>query len=459
MRLLVLAGVLAGLAGSGERSAGKAETVMARQSPLPASRSPLPALRSPLPAPGSELTVTLLTYETGGLVFERFGHNAIWIHDSASGTDRHYDYGRFDFDQKNFFLRFAQGKMWYSMGEDSLPEKYIRFYASEGRKIRAQELDLTPAQRKELRDFLEWNIKPENAGYAYDYYLDNCSTRIRDALDRVLGGAIRRYAERPSGFTWRDETRRLDEHNPFLYSGLMLALGQPVDEEMSRWEQMFLPIRLSEHLDSVRVAGPDGTLRPVVKSFQVIAEGGRWPVPARPSNWTWRYLAVGLLLGGVLAWLGGGQRVTLRERSDRSGGAPSLPLRSAQGQGDTSGGLRQWLFLALATLWALLAGIAGLAVTWLSLVSGHRAAHQNENILLFNLLALALALVLPLAIRRGGRTLKAARRLALVVAALAALGLLLKLLPAFHQSNLELIALALPVHLGLWLGLRTREPS
>jgi hypothetical protein len=406
--------------------AGRTEAASATQSPLPASRSPLPA-------PGSELTVTLLTYETGGLVFERFGHNALWIHDSAKGTDRHYDYGRFDFDQKNFFLRFAQGKMWYSMGEDSLPGKYIRFYASEGRKIRVQELDLTPAQRRELRDFLEWNIRPGNAQYAYDYYLDNCSTRIRDAIDRVLGGAIRRYGEQPSGFTWRDETRRLDEHNPFLYSGLMLALGQPVDEEMSRWEQMFLPIRLSEHLDSVQVAGPDGTLRPVVKSMQVIAEGGRWPVPARPSNWTMRYLAVGAALGGVLLWLG--------RQSSRGGKAAAA------------------IFLALATLWALLAGVAGLVVTWLSLLSGHRAAHQNENLLLFNLLALALAVVLPPAIRRGGRTLNAARRLALVVAALAALGLLLKLLPAFGQHNLELIALALPVHLGLWAGLRTREPS
>jgi hypothetical protein len=379
------------------------------------------------------LKVTLLTYETGGLVFERFGHNALWIHDSAKGTDRHYDYGRFDFDQKNFFLRFAQGKMWYSMGEDSLPGKYIRFYASEGRKIRAQELELTPSQRRELRDFLEWNIQPGHAQYAYDYYLDNCSTRIRDAIDRVLGGAIRRYAEQPSGFTWRDETRRLDEHNPFLYTGLMLALGQPVDEEMSRWEQMFLPIRLSEHLDSVQVAGPDGTLRPVVKSKQVIAEGGRWPVPARPSNWTWRYLALGAALGGVLMGLG--------VQSSRGGKAAGA------------------IFLALATLWALLAGIAGLVVTWLSLLSGHRAAHQNENLLLFNLLALALAVVLPRAIRRGGPTRKTARRLALVVAALAALGLLLKLVPAFNQSNLELIALALPAHAGLWAGLRTREPS
>ena len=62
--------------------------------------------------------------------------------------------------------------------------------------IRAQELNLTAAQVDSLRRFLAWNIQPENAEYAYDYYRDNCSTRIRDALDRVLGGAIRRYAER-----------------------------------------------------------------------------------------------------------------------------------------------------------------------------------------------------------------------------------------------------------------------
>lgn len=404
------------------------------------------ALRASLlaqPEPGSELVVTLLTYETGGLVFERFGHNALWIHDSATGTDRHYDYGRFDFGQKNFFLRFAQGKMWYSMGEDSLPDKYIAFYASEGRKIRAQELDLTPAERLRLNEFLKTNIRPENAGYAYDYYLDNCSTRIRDAIDSVIGGAIRRYAERPSGVTWRDETRRLDEHNVFLYTGLMLGLGRPVDREMSRWEQMFLPGRLSQHLDSVQVTGPDGAMRPLVKTNRVIAEGGSWPVPARPSNWTWRYLAVGVLLGGALAWLGG---VTLSEaKRPVSGGAP--PLRVAQGD------LRRTLFLLLGTLWTLLAGVAGIAVTWLSLLSSHRAAHQNENLLLFNLVVLALAVMLPLAIRTGKGALRIARRTALVVAALAALGLLLKPVPGFDQKNLELIALVLPAHLGLWLGL------
>lgn len=385
---------------------------------------------TPQPEPGSELTVSLLTYETGGEVWERFGHNAILIHDAATGIDHHYDYGRFDFREAHFYLHFAQGRMWYSMGDTTDPAAVIDFYTAEGRKIWLQELDLTPAQRTALRDFLAWNIRPENAKYAYNYYLDNCSTRIRDALDRAVGGAIRRSSRTPSGFTWRDETRRLDENNVFLYTGLMALLGEPVDVEMSRWEQMFLPGRLREGMDSVRITGADGVERPLVKSERVLAEGGRWPVPERPSGWTWRYLGLGLILGGLLALLG------------RAGG---------RGVG--------FVYLALATLWELVAGVVGLIITWLWALSTHMVAHWNENILLFNLLCLALAIALPMAVRGRPGAAKAARRLALSVTALAALTLLIKLWPAFHQSNLDLIALALPLHAGVLLGFRTRSPS
>jgi hypothetical protein len=392
---------------------------------------PLPVSLFPqAPAAGSDYAVTLLTYESGGAVWERFGHNAIRVRNLGTGAEAHYDYGRFDFSEKNFFLKFARGEMWYSMGYDADPEKYIRAYAGQGRKIWAQELDLTPAQARALVEFLEWNIRPENARYAYDYYLDNCSTRIRDALDRVLNGAIGRYGIQASGMTWREETRRLNQHNPALYTGLLLALGQPVDLEMSRWEQMFLPIRLREHADSVLVTDSAGVTRKLVKSSRVLFEGGRWPVPPVPANWAWRYLLLGVAIGGTLFWLGKG-----RGRGARAA------------------------FLGLATLWALLAGMAGLVISWLSLFSAHRAAHQNENLLAWNLLALALAIVLPGAARGSARLERPARRLALVVAALAAVGLLVKAVPGFTQDNLALTLLALPAHAGLWLGLRSRESS
>jgi uncharacterized protein DUF4105 len=395
------------------------------QAPPPTAHQPTPTRPE-----GAQLTVTLLTIETGGLIWERFGHNGIWIHDAVAGTDHLYDYGRFSFTQAHFFYNFARGRMWYSMGDTNDVAAVIDFYAREGRKIWAQELDLAPEARAKLRDFLEWNIRPENRGYAYDYYRDNCSTRIRDALDRALGGPIARYGVQPSGMTWREETRRLDEHDALLYTGLMIGLGRPVDREMSRWEQMFLPIRLREHLDRITVTGPDGVARPVVKSERVLAPGGSWPVPDRPHDWTVRYLAAGLLLGGVMAWLG------------------------ARGAGWARGA-----FLALGTLWALVGGVLGLVLTWLWAFSSHVAAHANENVLLFNLLALGLAVVLPAAVRGNPRRGNAARRLALWIAALAALGVVLKIVPGFHQSNLDLIALALPAHAGVWLGLRSRPPA
>jgi hypothetical protein len=388
--------------------------------PLSAQVAPLTAHRSPLTAldPGSELTVTLITYETGGAIWERYGHNALWIHNALTGADDHYDYGRFSFERPHFVLRFLQGRMWYSMGYESNVPGVIQLYTRQGRKIWAQELDLTPAQRLALRDFLAWNIQPEHAEYFYDYYRDNCSTRIRDAIDRVLGGALRRYGEAPSGLTWREETRRLNQHNRMLYTGLLLALGQPVDAEMSRWEQMFLPARLREDLDHVQVAGADGALRPLVKVERVLAQGGRWPVPARPANWTLGYLLAGVLGGALLAVLG-----------------------------------RTWAFVPLATLWTLLAGLAGGLLAWLWTFSHHWAAWRNENLFLFNLLALALALVLPSAARGKSWARRPARALALAVAGLGVVGLLLKLLPAFRQHNLEVYALVLPLHAGVWLGL------
>ncbi|HLB54386.1 MAG TPA: DUF4105 domain-containing protein [Gemmatimonadales bacterium] len=390
-------------------------------SPASAQRPAAALPPGPAAPPGSELTVTLLTYEQGGRIYERYGHNAIWIHDATTGADDHYDYGRFSFEQEHFVLRFVQGRMWYAMGYESNVAGMVELYVGQGRKVWMQELNIAPAERLKLRDFLAWNIRPENKNYAYDYYLDNCSTRIRDALDVALEGAIRRYGARPSGLTWRDETRRLNQHNPVLYSGLLLMLGQPVDAEMTRWEQMFLPGRLREYLDSMTVAGPDGVARPVVVSERLVSEGGRWPAPARPASWLPAYLIGGLLAGGLMVLVG-------RTRG----------------------------FVPVATLWALLVGLLGAFMTWVWIGSYHVAGYRNENLFLFNLVALAFAIVLPSAARGRAWAVGPARWLAAAMVGLGVLGLLVKPLPWFPQHNLEVIALVLPVHLGVWLGVRSR---
>ena len=386
---------------------------------VPPSPDPRPLI------PGSELTVTLITIETGERLWERFGHNSLWLHNALTGADDLYDYGRFSFEKPHFVLRFLQGRMWYSMGHETDVPGILEAYARAGRKIWAQELDLTPAQRAALQEFLVWNWRPENREYFYDYYRDNCSTRIRDALDKVLGGAIRRYGQQPSSLTWRDETRRLNENHKLIYTGMLLALGRPVDEIMSRWEQMFLPMRLREHLDSLQVVDslPTGstasTARPLVKSARVISPGGRWPVPDRPTSWLAGYLIVGVLLGGLVLALGATRA-----------------------------------FLPAATLWLLVLGALGLLLTYLSGFSRHVATYRNENLLLCNVLSLAAAVLLPSALRGRSWAREPARKLVWLLFALVVLALgVTVVLP---QHNAELIALLLPVQLGVLLGLERR---
>jgi multisubunit Na+/H+ antiporter MnhC subunit len=208
-----------------------------------------------------------------------------------------------------------------------------------------------------------------------------------------------------------------------IYTGLLLALGQPVDRPISAWEEMFLPLAMREHLRNITVTGSDGGQTPLVRSERTLFESSATSPPDRPPFWLPIYLGIGLVLGSALFLLGG--------RAPRS--------RRARGA-----------LLALSGAWALVVGIVGLLLAGLWGLTDHTAAHNNENLLQANLLALGLLWLVPNAAR--GFSVGRAMVLAGIVAGLSLLGLVLKLLPAFYQVNGEIIALALPIHLGVAAG-------
>jgi hypothetical protein len=377
--------------------------------------------------PGSELRVYLMTMGPGAAVWERFGHNAIWIDDRSVEPDTAYNYGLFDFRQENFLLRFIRGQMWYWMA--GFPtEPYVRTYVRDNRSVWLQELNLSPSARLELREFLRWNERPENRFYHYDYYRDNCSTRVRDAIDRVIGGAIEaETASRPTGTTYRFHTQRLTANDPLIFTGLLLALGQQVDRPISAWEEMFLPLALRDHARRVRVTGPDGAQVPLVASERTLFESTAPPPPASPPSWLHWYLLAGMVIGALAAALGGLAR---RRRAGRLG------------------------LGVVAVLWGSLGGLGGVVLAGLWAFTDHAMAYRNENLFQVNPLVLALALLVPLALAGSGRAGRWARALALGLAALALLGFVLQLLPGVDQVNGQVIALALPIHVGFAVGLR-----
>lgn len=382
---------------------------------------PVAAQTVEAPAPPEDpLRVHLITMGPGDQIWNRFGHNALWIHDDRTGEDLVWNWGLFTFDQVGFIPRLIRGEMLYSMGAMTL-EQTQRVYAAEGRDVWAQELALSPQQKEDLDRFVRRNAQPANRDYLYDYYLDNCSTRVRDALDLVLGGAIERhFSGMETGTTWRWHTRRLLREAPWANAGVALVLGQPGDDTISAWDEMFLPMRLRSHLAGLFVEQRNGAMSPLVLNEIQLVEGTRGPPPEAPARSWPRYLALGLVVAAVVTLAG-----------------------VAAGRG--------WLGRAVAALPVAAVGVgAGVAGVILiaAYLTDHTFWHRNENVLQVTPLSLVVAVMVLGAIHRP-RLVAGAARVARWVAVLAVAGALLKLLPFFDQGNLEIVALALPIHLAV----------
>jgi len=417
-RLLLAAGIALGMAGGcapADASGSEPEPaeVLAQVQRAPNSQDG--------DEPGSQLRVWLVTAAQGEAVWERYGHNAIRVLDTETGRDVSYNWGYFDFQQVDFIPRFLQGRMLYTMLA-LRTRGMIDAYQVVDREVVFQELALSPAQKLELQRAADENAMSENRDYFYHYFLDNCSTRVRDLLDRILGGALRReFGNQPSGTSYRDHTRRLTQVDPLIYTGIELLLGAPGDQPISVWEEMFLPMTLRDELRDFPVVDSIGVARPLVLSEETVVTSTRTPEPDAAASWFPIYLLLGLLLGGILA-----SRSTALVQS-------------------------HWVLrlsvTSLGTVWCALAGIGG-TILVLLLFTDHTFAHWNENLFLFNPLLLALAGVLPFA-RRGGRWAHTARACAMAVTGIAVLGLIWQIAPWSTQANAALVALALPPHLGL----------
>ena len=372
--------------------------------------------------PGSELEVTLMTFGLGQEVFERFGHNALWIHDAANGTDAAYNWGLFSFNQPHFLQRFLTGDTKYWMGGEDA-RVMIAQYQALGRPITLQRLNLTPAQRLALRDFLHWNEREENRFYRYDYYRDNCSTRLRDALDHALGGALRAATDTIiTPFTYRRESVRLTDGDRPIQTGIDIALGRPADVPLTLWESFFIPMRLRDAIrDLTLPVGPNGARVRLVAQEQHIAPfPGTTLVPELTTapRLVWRLLFVGVVFAAALA----GIRIMAVSRRGAA-----------------------WGFALVATAWSLLCGVIGVVVVLAWTMTRHVFWAWNENLFQVSPLSLALVVLVPLALLRGRAT-RAARIVATTVLLLSAFGALLAIIPGGQESR-AIVALFLPVHL------------
>jgi len=353
-----------------------------------------------------ETGVWLVTYGPGEIYWQRFGHNGIWIRDEDLGLDHVFNFGFFDFEQENFFLRFLQGRMLYFSAAQPAQREFAQ-YIDENRSIRLQKLGLSGEQALRLADYLVREVQVENRDYLYDYYMNNCSTRVRDALDFALDGQLRsQFSTIEANQNFRDHTRRLTATDFWLYLGLELGLGRPVDSDISRWDEFFVPAELADGLTQMQAA--DGLLQEDVLLYESSAE----PPPATsPLRWPF-YAFTSLLLLGFIAFL--------------------------------NRGWKQQRNVLWARGWLLFNGVIGSGLLFFWFGTDHAVAAQNFNLLLFN--PFFLLVLIP----------RLLRPVAFLMVAAGVIALLQSLLPApTGQYSADVVAAILPLNLvAAWVLLR-----
>jgi hypothetical protein len=374
--------------------------------------------------PGDDLTVYVMTMGPGDHPFFKFGHDAIWIQDRATGTGKVYNFGTFRFDSPKLIPAFIKGRLIYWLSVSSI-ERTLATYRSENRTVEVQELDLGAPEKLALQERLDVNALPENRAYKYDYFLDNCATRVRDAIDSATAGRLHLASHGPARMTLREQALRLTADLFWEYLTMYLILGPATDEPGDRWGEMFIPQELSRGVRAVSLPGITGP-RPLVRSQQTLARAQRQPPLEYPPDLRLVMLLAGVGLGCALFALG---------------------LAGANWP------FWRYLFSLVASVWGFALGFIGCFLSYVWAFTDHVVVARNENVLLCAPWAILFP-VLMIGVARG--KLVAARRAfiaTLLAGALATLGFLLKVYPGFHQDNAPMIALILPTWAGLALGL------
>ncbi|MDX2183172.1 MAG: DUF4105 domain-containing protein [Gemmatimonadaceae bacterium] len=372
--------------------------------------------------PASRYAIYLLTMGQGDALWEKFGHNALVVRDRQTGQGVAWNWGVFDFAAPDFLSRFLTGDTRYWMAPDDFAATLDR-YRWLNRSLVLQELAIPDSAVGPLLAAISANARDDAKYYRYDYFLDNCSTRVRDAINRATGGALERtLRNRAAGTTYRRETMRLLSTMPAAAIGVDVALGARADRPLSDWEASFVPMTLRDGVRAVRMPDGAGGTQPLVRREEALFTATRPAESAAPTAYA-PLLALAGLVGAAL--------LLALSRST----ATSARLATT----------------GLAVLWSLVAGVVGVVLLLAATVTRHVFWGANANLLLFSPLALVLVVVLPLALRRPAVGV-VARGVAMGVVASAAVGVVVAL--AMHQPIAATAAVALPLHVATVLAVR-----
>tara|TARA_R110001592_G_scaffold271879_1_gene538442 strand:- start:163 stop:1452 length:1290 start_codon:yes stop_codon:yes gene_type:complete len=321
-----------------------------------------------LPANFELVDFYLVTVDVGDQVWDNFGHTALRVVDRNTRSDLVFNWGLFDASEGNvvFASNFLKGILNYQLGV-SPPSWEFGRYEREQRTVWQDKINLTNAQKETLYKRLAWNLREENIVYPYQYFFDNCTTRVRDYLNEALGGRLASENRALARSTFRDEVQSHYASIPPVAVSLDILMNGNIDRPMTQWEELFLPAQLRRELmnfpSDVLL---NGQRAPMLEEPTVIMEFT--PPAAKLSGYY--FVGAGLLIPVVFLFLML-KRIPLSSFSSQ----PGFTLRAPQ--------LSFRVMGLLTLLLSLASGIYGSIMGFGWLASAHLDLHHNLNLLLF----------------------------------------------------------------------------
>ncbi|MCL6294689.1 DUF4105 domain-containing protein [Jejuia spongiicola] len=293
----------------------------------------------------NEAKISVLTIGPGSSLNDAFGHSAFRIRDISKGIDWVYGYGEYDFDTPNFYLKFAQGKLNYLISKDGF-QKFYRVYSYYDRTIKEQVLNLSQPEKQKLFNFLVNNYKPKNRAYLYEFFFDNCATKIKDVANITLNNNIA-FTE-PEDF--KQQTFRTLIHNNLNKNswgslGIDVALGSVIDKKATLEQHMFLPENIYKFFENATIKNSD---TPLVKESKTL-------YTQKNTYKSSPFLSSPLLIFGIIGFLIFFITYKDSKKQKRS----------------------KWLDTSLFCI----TGIVGVFILFLWFATDHTGTHQNYNLL------------------------------------------------------------------------------
>jgi hypothetical protein len=218
-----------------------------------------------------DTSIYLLTIAPGTATYAIYGHSALRVVIPELKSDIVYNWGVFDFETPNFVWRFAKGRLNYLLDTDHF-NSFMGIYLYERRSVFSQKINLSSTEKQVLLSLIQENLRPENRAYRYDFFYDDCSTRIRDLIEKAIGNKL---IYPPEEFATRQTFRELvgvcQKNYPWLNLGINLIMGTPGETKASFRDMMFLPVYLQKNLTQT-VINRNRKMVPLLSNSEVLLE-------------------------------------------------------------------------------------------------------------------------------------------------------------------------------------------